>query len=103
MRHTVSVADVGICPGAVRGRIYFQFSFFFLLLVDILDKIWKWNQKYGLVRLWLGPMLNVFICTAEDAEIYYYSPALYNRSEHFEFLKHFLGNGLLTANGKFLL
>lgn len=71
-------------------------------MTDILGKIWKFNQEYGLVGLWLGPMLNVFICTAEDAEIYYSSPALLDRSEHFEFLEPFLGKGLLTANGKLI-
>lgn len=72
-------------------------------MIDILDLVTEFNKEYGLVRLWLGPMLNVFICTPEDAEIYYSSPALLDRSEHFKFLEYLLGKGLLTANGEFVL
>lgn len=68
--------------------------------IDILGIVNRLNKKYGLAAVWLGPKLNVFICSPEHAEIYLTSPNFLDHSDNFKFLEPALGKGLLTSNGK---
>ncbi|KAI4472713.1 hypothetical protein M0802_016553 [Mischocyttarus mexicanus] len=78
-------------------------SFMFLGDLNVITKrLINMSQKYTLPgRLWLGSSLYVFLEDPEQLKIITESPHGLEKSGPYDYMKPCLGNGLLTAPGKY--
>ncbi|PSN49065.1 hypothetical protein C0J52_10593 [Blattella germanica] len=68
----------------------------------IFQKNTSFLHQYGLCcRIWLGPILVVTIGNPQDVEIVLRNTKTFDKGWFYNFLKPWLGNGLITSKGKF--
>lgn len=53
----------------------------------------------GVVKLWIGPKLVVFLVDPRDVEVILSSHVYIDKSAEYRFFKPWLGNGLLISTG----
>ncbi|XP_063379604.1 cytochrome P450 4g15 [Cydia fagiglandana] len=57
-------------------------------------------DKEGMVKLWIGPRLLVFLYDPRDVELILSSHVLIDKADEYRFFKPWLGNGLLISTGQ---
>lgn len=57
--------------------------------------------KQGVVRLWIGPKLTVFLFDPRDIELILSSQIYIDKSTEYRFFAPWLGEGLLISTGEF--
>ncbi|KAI8440355.1 hypothetical protein MSG28_001689 [Choristoneura fumiferana] len=57
-------------------------------------------DKQGMVKLWIGPRLMVFLYDPRDVELILSSHVLIDKADDYRFFKPWLGNGLLISTGQ---
>ena len=67
-------------------------------LLKVLEKLSKTHGR--VVRLMVGPQVQVLLTDPKDAEVVLGSQKLIDKSDEYEFLSHWLGTGLLISNGQ---
>lgn len=66
----------------------------------IFQKIFEKSYEYeGVVRLWMGPKLVVFLTDPRDVEVILSSNVYIDKSVEYRFFEPWLGNGLLISTG----
>lgn len=63
----------------------------------------KSNDYNGVIRLWIGHKVVVFLYDPRDVEVILSSHVYIDKSAEYQFFKPWLGDGLLISTGKFLL
>ncbi|GAB0093382.1 Cytochrome P450 4g15 [Sergentomyia squamirostris] len=65
------------------------------------ENVMHMGKKYegGVVRLWIGPKLTVFLFDPRDIELILSSHIYIDKSTEYSFFKPWLGNGLLISSG----
>lgn len=58
-------------------------------------------DKEGMVKLWIGPRLMVFLYDPRDVELILSSHVLIDKADDYRFFKPWLGNGLLISTGRY--
>lgn len=69
---------------------------------DIFKNVLKKGAEYdehGLVKLWIGPRLLVFLFDPRDIELILSSHIHIDKAEDYRFFQPWLGNGLLISTG----
>ncbi|TKR87434.1 hypothetical protein L596_011832 [Steinernema carpocapsae] len=76
------------------------------VLVNFSFQIEEWGRTYafmknalGVIKAWVGPVPVVFLCKAEAAKILLESTTQITKPPQYNFLKRWLGTGLLTSTG----
>lgn len=68
---------------------------------DIFSNVYKKSFEFGgVVKLWIGPKLMVFLVDPRDVEIILSSHVHIDKSSEYRFFKPWLGNGLLISTGQ---
>uniref|UniRef100_A0A0K8TV56 Cytochrome p450 n=1 Tax=Epiphyas postvittana TaxID=65032 RepID=A0A0K8TV56_EPIPO len=57
-------------------------------------------DKEGMIKLWIGPRLMVFLYDPRDVELILSSHVLIDKADDYRFFKPWLGNGLLISTGQ---
>lgn len=57
-------------------------------------------DKQGMVKLWIGPRLMLFLYDPRDVELILSSHVLIDKADDYRFFKPWLGNGLLISTGQ---
>uniref|UniRef100_A0A1I8PNV9 Cytochrome P450 n=1 Tax=Stomoxys calcitrans TaxID=35570 RepID=A0A1I8PNV9_STOCA len=67
---------------------------------DILHSFFNWFYQYGNFSLWIGYLLNYVVTDIKDMEFVLTSQNLLAKSQIYDVLHPWLGDGLLTSHGK---
>uniref|UniRef100_A0A2M4DLR0 Putative cytochrome n=1 Tax=Anopheles darlingi TaxID=43151 RepID=A0A2M4DLR0_ANODA len=68
---------------------------------EYLPTVGRLVQKYGKrYRLWLGTQLLIVVTEPKDVEALLSSPKYIDKSVEYDFVRHWLGEGLLTSSGR---
>lgn len=77
-----------------------------ILSPDIFKNLVEKSKDYdkeGVVKIWIGPRLLVFLYDPRDVELILSSHVYIDKADEYRFFKPWLGNGLLISTGKYLL
>lgn len=88
--------------------IYLYLFILFIILIiiffsDIFKTIISKSVDFddeGVVKLWIGPRLLVFVYDPRDVELILSSHVHIDKAEDYRFFQPWLGNGLLISTGK---
>lgn len=74
----------------------------FMLFAEFFRKLVVWSREFGdIYILWVGPRPFVFIYRAEGVKPLLSSSAHIDKSLEYQYLKPWLGTGLVTSTGEF--
>ena len=72
-----------------------------MLFLEILEVIQDCSNKYGKIfRVFLGPQLQIVLTDPKDIEVILSSQKYIEKSDEYNFIKKWLGDGLLISNKK---
>lgn len=67
---------------------------------DIFSTVYRHSFDYGgIVKMWIGPKLLIFLVDPRDVEVILSSPVYIDKSNEYRFFKPWLGEGLLISTG----
>lgn len=68
--------------------------------IELLNGFLQAADKYGsVVRFWVGPSLQVLISDPQNVEFFLSSTSILEKTYGYEFIRPWLGTGLISANG----